>query len=250
MTERIAVSDESFCELRLNEWDARAFGYPVAEITCMQLGDPALLKRLEERLRELGAGLCIYRATAPERELKQALLEHGFYVAESSVELYISKPRWKTRPLFAVRSVTPADMSQVVQIATDDFHYSRYHEDPFVSLAHATRRYRGWVEDLAAKRQLLVVHDQANAVLGFFAYSVAGPDVTLVLAGMTSEKRGFGFYVFSTILHHLASVGSTISARVSVQNVAMMNVYTRLGFTIRSAALDFHKLLAAGAAAR
>jgi hypothetical protein len=236
----IRLDDQNALSARINEWDGRAFGFPVSEITSLRATRPELLRRLDEKNRELGVGLCVHRADAGDRRAKDALLTAGFSIVETSLRLGLDLMKLETRAAFAVSPADERAASRFEEIAAA-FRHSRYHEDPGIAPEAAKRRIVGWLHDLLLRRELYAL-GPAEDPAGLFAYGRAGDRVDLLLVGTSPAQSGLGYFAFGSIFDHLKRAGAArVSARVSAANIPMINVYAAFGALAESAAFDFHK---------
>jgi ribosomal protein S18 acetylase RimI-like enzyme len=189
------------------------------------------------------------------------LLEaHGFYFVEATVCPHVRLTRYE--PLrrfladpgsFLPARYPPAGLTTAVlerghaalcdhvrRIAGESFSTDRFHGDYNCDSALAGRRYSLWVDDLLADPGVAfdVLHLKSEPIA-----FMARKGGHLVLAGFAKRYSGAGLGDFFW-LHTLARVQAAglkdVHTRVTLRNVAVLNLYARLQFKFRDPGATFH----------
>ena len=243
-------------------YETRNLGMPAYNLqeACIQAGDESMLL----------AGLTGLRAEHP-RFFVQARIEKaqahriplvsrcGFIYVETAVTPYsqlrnnrILQSFCTDRQQFlpgrydlaevAVTAVDPADQAMIDvirSIAAESFVDDRFHLDPFCPPTVADHRYVCWVDDLlqsgATFTMLLVRGEPAGFMINRADY--------LVLAGFTRKyaSGGLGDYLWLSVLENLQTAGhATAVTQIAVNNIAVLNLYVRLGFKFKAPVAIFH----------
>lgn len=250
VTTEVQLDGEHALLWRTTPWDAAVFGHPTGEILSVRYTDPerlaALLALFLAERRRAGLRLCVARVPADDRDLRRALIESGFVQVETALRMVNARlGRPAGRPPFAddlkLEEPVPGDEPALVAIGHDAFNYSRFHEDPFVDVALARRRYQRWVEDLLRQKTPLWVHRGATGVDAFVAFTREGNAVELVLAGSAAD-RGFlspGF--FASFVRRFREEGvRRAGATISAANRAILDIYAQLGFRTEQTLFGYH----------
>ena len=250
VTAEVRLDGEHVLLWRTTPWDAVVFGHPTGEILSVRYADPgrlaALLALFLAERRRAGLRLCVTRVPADDRDLRRALMESGFVQVETALRMVnarLSRPVGK--PPFAddlkLDEPVPGDEPALVAIGRDAFNYSRFHEDPFVDVALARRRYQRWVEDLLRQKTPIWVHRGEAGVDAFVAFTREGDMVELILAGSTAD-RGFlspGF--FASFVRRFREEGTRrVGATISAANRTILDIYAQLGFRTEQTLFGYH----------
>jgi hypothetical protein len=188
----------------------------------------------------------VTRVPADDRELRRALMESGFVQVETALRMVHARVgRLVAKPPFAddltLDEPVPGDEPALVAIGRDAFHYSRFHEDPFVDVNLARLRYQGWVEDLLQQKTPMWVHRGEAGVDAFVAFAREGSAVELILAGSAAD-RGFltpGF--FASFMRRFRQEGVRRAATlISAANRAVLDIYAQLGFRTERTYFGYH----------
>jgi ribosomal protein S18 acetylase RimI-like enzyme len=145
------------------------------------------------------------------------------FIAHSNAEVNIAK------------SVKLSDLSD---IASNAFLHGRYHRDGLIPLHLAEKRYQNWLKDLYAADKVVGIEYQ-----GRLAAFIAIEDSKLILHAVHLKLRGRGLakYLWTPVCESLFVKGfPAIESSISAANLAVMNLYARLGFTIKSAEDIYH----------
>lgn len=210
-------------------WDSKVFGIYTAEVC--EYSEEAL------KLCEMRTGL--YTLKLDPLADKTLVQKYGFYYCDT-----LLIPECSTENLVRVahqdvsisKTFNPAEMLNICHGA---FKHGRFHRDPHIMSSQADARYDQWLEDLMQHGQVYGLFYQ-NELAGF----VATKDHQLQLHAISNKFRGQGLakYWWSSVCDAMFSEGySSISSSVSASNLAVINLYSRLGFRFGKAVDVYHK---------
>jgi ribosomal protein S18 acetylase RimI-like enzyme len=233
-------------------WDTDLYGLPVVELRCV--APAAEVARALPPWRALRRPAFVQTRVAPDDlATVEALCANGFYPAETTLDL--SLPLRRLTPLEAraadrprLRRAGAGDVAALAAIARETFRADRFHLDPHLPSERTDARYAGWVErGFAAGDRLYAYEAASGEAVGFYLVrGEPGAEVDLSLAGVTARHRGTGLgaMMYSDMLVLCRDEGfRTAVTRVTATNLDVLNLFTRLGFTIRAARLTLHAWL-------
>jgi len=233
-------------------WDTDLYGLPVVELRCT--GPAVEVARALPPWRALRRPAFVQTRVAPDDlATVEALCANGFYPAETTLDL--SLPLRRLTPLEGragdrprLRRVGAEDVAALATIARETFQTDRFHLDPHLPGDRADARYAGWVErGFAGGDRLYAYETAAGESVGFYLVrGEPGAEVDLSLAGVTPRHRrtGLGATMYSDMLVLCRDEGfRTAVTSMSANNLDVLNVFMRLGFTIRAARLTLHAWL-------
>lgn len=241
-TFQIALNEANSCELRLNPWDERAFGFKVSEIFNLDYQQNAILYAIDTKNVEVGVRICCVRHPTGDLRVKRDLIRQGFYLAETSIEVWAPLKALKTKSYFTFQQASKEHLAELQELAKESFKFGRFHEDPFISPEIATKRYEYWVADLVNASNCWIALNETGECIGFFSFGVKDDKVNLVLAGIHPKFSGMGHYFFSSMMSHIAPLGKAVTALISAANIDVINIYSKLGFSFRKPLTGYHKL--------
>lgn len=228
-------------EYYLVPWDTQILGVPVAQISALQVADPAQgaldFAPFEAWCAQQRIELCACRLPLDRLAESMFLETRGFRFVELNYTpqltglqaLQLHEQNVLIEPAAAEDSVALAIMAEHA------FRHGRLHQDPRIDPALADRRYRIWLENAfthPGQQVLKCIVD--GTIVGFFVIeSRAARHCFWSLTALAPEQqgRGLGKRVWRAMLHwHSAAGMETISTSISAHNVAVFNLYVALGF--------------------
>jgi hypothetical protein len=249
--EKIIVNDSQL-SYRYTPWDERSFGVATREIMSVEYQDEDDLGQLiTEFEKSLDAETLIYfRQDSNDQVAKKVLLSHGYYIAEASLQIKLTKvknvdfSKIYRNNLEIDNKLNEEDIKQLQEIAYDSFNYSRFHEDPFLDIEKCRVRYSNWILDLVEQGKEVYIYRQNDEVISFQFYTVENNKVDLILGG---SKEGYGMmtlYFFSTLMTDLQKQGiKRMDTMISASNLGILNTYISFGYTVQKSFFDYHKIL-------
>jgi ribosomal protein S18 acetylase RimI-like enzyme len=234
-------------------WDSDIFGFPFYQLTISETSEglseslPKLLRFLCEQSKDK----CLVCTKIPSQQVTKmrTLAEHGFYPIEIMVEPYRDLRSYSGTRHFERLSLRPArveDKSQLFSIARSAFSTDRYHLDPNLSDDRAGYRYEFWLENGMKSGDHVFVYEDAtdDRLVGFCHLREINKglvDFSLAAIDPVFQKAGFGVMMYSECLMECQKMGySEIVTRISLNNIAVLNIYAHLGFLFRQPTVTLH----------
>ncbi len=242
--------DDSWLEYRETPWDRKSFAMETKEILNVDYESEEKLEALiEEFEADLGGEALVYfRRDSNDMTVKKVLLSKGYYIAECACLMKLARfkkvdfGKIYKNDLPLDTDFDEEDIRQLQVIARESFHYSRFHEDPFIDIEKAKKRYENWILDLVEQGKKLFLYRSGKEIISFLFYEVTDSKANLILGG---SKDGYGMmtlYFFSTILTHFQKIGiKKIEVMISASNLGILNTYISFGFTAQTTFFDYHK---------
>ena len=248
--EKIFIND-SWLEFRETPWDTRSFGISTREILDVEYANEAeLVELIDEFEKSLPPESLVYfRRDSNDLTVKKVMLSKGYYIAECACLMKLARfkkvdfGKIYKNDLPLDTEFDEKDIKDLQQIARESFHYSRFHEDPFIDLEKAKKRYENWILDLVEQGKKLFLYRSGGEIISFLFYEIVDNKANLILGG---SKDGYGMmtlYFFSTILTRFQKEGiKKIEVMISASNIGILNTYITFGFTDQMTFFDYHKI--------
>ncbi|MDX8386201.1 MAG: GNAT family N-acetyltransferase [Gallionella sp.] len=213
-------------------WDTAAFGMATWE----------LLEYSERALQHAVKTSGHYTLKVDPLADKRLLHEYGFYYCDTLIE-----PRCTAERLRAVQhpdaNISKVfDAGQVLKICQGAFVHGRFHSDFNLPKSSADLRYDNWLKQLLDAQQIFGLFWKGE-VAGFLGYS----GNSMVLHAVAEEYRGKGLskYWWSAVCGEMLNDGNNeVISSVSATNLAVLNLYSSLGFAFRNSKDIYHRLVA------
>jgi len=257
------------CIVRTPDWDRRHFGFVLGRIEYLIAADAAAAAAAAEWALErlTAAGVRVVSARVPAEDLTVigALEASGFGFMEHLLTPWRAWKTWEHKGCRVTRLTEPDDLPILYDIARATFRTDHFHLDTRFDPAAADGVYSRWIESWHADpppgaRSRVIVVD--GRVSGFFMYRFTEPAglaghtggecetrrvTDLVLGGMAPDMagRGQGYRMYCDVMDDAAA--NTEYGRVTIvtANVAVLNLYMKLGFRFSTGGeVTFHKWLA------
>jgi RimJ/RimL family protein N-acetyltransferase len=246
-------ADGATIEAFLVPWDTEIFGFPVAQIRRIEIGDGArptrLLERFDDWCTERDIRLVSCRLDHTRLQESMALEDLGFRFVEMVYEPRLDSLEGLPEPRQAVdvAEAGPADIDPIESIAHDVFTTGRYLLDWRLPPELSKRRYARWVRtSFEGEDQTVLKTEVDGALVGFFIVERRPNDavywhLTAIAPGW--QGQGLGLSVWQAMLRrHEADGASTVRTTISGHNVPALNLYARLGFSFSAPQMTFHWL--------
>ncbi len=248
---KIFLDKENFIVFRLTPWDSKVFGFNTLEILDIEYNNEdnlnLLLIKADEFFENKNIKLVYCRISTEDVFLKKCLINKNYILTELTYDIvnaeiqetdFISIFQKKIDVLLP----TEEDFIQIKDIAKTVFKFGRFHEDPFIDNDKANMRYYNWIDDLKKQGKTFLVCKNKDISSGFISFLKEEDEVELILGGMKDKYRFNACFFWSSFLERLKEQGvSKVSTRISSSNIAILNLYIRLGFKIKKSWLGFHK---------
>jgi GNAT superfamily N-acetyltransferase len=234
-------------------WDSEIFGFPVAQITALELDEAAdaagVLDRFEAWCSSHDVRLVSCRLDHTKLRESMALEERGFRFVETAY-----RPRLDTfdsvgtpKHHVEVAEATSADVPRIEEIAYSVFTTGRFLLDGRFPEELSRRRYATWVRtSFESAAQSVLKAEAEGDLVGFFIVEQR-PDRSvywhLTAVAPDWQGKGMGMSLWQTmLLRHRDEGASFVETTISGHNLAIINLYARLGFSFASAQMTFHWL--------
>ena len=249
--EIIAVNNGQL-NYKYTPWDEKSFEMETREIISVEYQDENDLTQLIEKFEKtLNTNTLVYfRQNSQDLVAKKVLLTHGYYIAETALQIKLTKVKKVDFSLIYRNNlqideqINEEDIKQIEDIAYHSFNYSRFHEDPFLDIEKSRKRYANWINDLIEQGKSVYVYRQNGEVISFQFYTIENNMANLILGG---SKEGYGMmtlYFFSTVMTDLQKSGiRKMITMISVSNTGILNTYITFGFLAQKTFFDYHKIV-------
>lgn len=211
-------------------WDKKVFGINTFEV----------LDYSKETLsKTTGAGL--YTLKLDQLSNKALAQQFGFYYCDTLIT-----PECKPEHLqvFQDESLTfdlETDIKDILPICNGAFSHGRFHRDFHLDKLKADARYNQWLLDIHSKGSVFALRYENN-LAGFIA--VHQNELQLHAIDEPYRGKGYAKFWWSKVCQHLYAQGhQTLKSSVSASNLAVVNLYSSLGFKFISAKDIYHKLV-------
>lgn len=236
-------------------WDSEIMKFPVGQISQFELFDGCDIGEMAEALQRLflDAGVNLVNVRLPLNLLREsmALEMAGFRFIEVTYRpLYTNLSSWRTVGVerdIEVVSVKRNELSVVKGIAKCAFNNERYNVDPRLQAKLGNRRYAYWVETAYEHpNQSLYALQAHNEIIGFFVTEALSREHIywhLTAIAPAHQGKGYGFSAWQKMmLFHQQAGFRKISTTIVARNLAVVNLYSKLGFSFTKPEMGFHWL--------
>jgi GNAT superfamily N-acetyltransferase len=211
-------------------WDTAVFGVPAYEIT-----------EYSHAILELAAHTPgHYTIRVDPLAPKQLLQETGFYYCDTLLEPHCTQECFQAFGCDEVGISRDIALEPLLAICHGAFSHGRFHRDFNLAPALADLRYDRWLAQLHAAGQVYGLQYHGELV-GF----IAANDNQLVLHAVAESVRGKGLakYLWTPVCQVLfAQHHPVLTSSVSASNLAVVNLYSALGFRFRNPVDLYHRL--------
>ena len=245
-------------------WETRNLGLPAYQLEGSIKNHKVVKSILEKKQTELKDNFFVQLKINAEK-INEAIFaqEAGFKLIEMSIcpylDLNLVTSKVATDDIKSIYSMKPKKIAgfknycspveclesliknQMIEISKDTFTKDRFHMDPSCDKSLADNRIAFWVElDLIKNHQNFCTYLMENKILvGFNIWNKE----SMILAGISQDYTGKGLgkslYV-QTILDGMSKGLEEITSSISVNNVPVLNLYSKLGFSYRKPMYILH----------
>ena len=218
-------------QIKGTTWDEEFFGMPTWEILDYSKTS------LEQADRILGH----QTIKVDPLENKQLLQEHGFYYCDTLIIPSCKQGRLREISHPDATISKTIDTERMLGIFNGAFTHGRFHRDFNLPNEAADLRYNNWLKQLMEAQQVYGLYWQ-GIIAGFIGYDGGN----LVLHAVSEEFRGKGLskYWWSLVCAKILISGQPeIKSSISAANLAVLNLYSSLGFSFISSQDIYHRLL-------
>lgn len=232
-------------------WDQAVCGFPVLQITAMQVQGPnaGIDMQIFERERDrLGAGLVSCRL--PHECLTESMLleDHCFRFIEMLYAPELDLSTFNSSEHVAQLAVSRArddDLPALLSIARTAFHSERFKMDPRLDPEISAQRYQNWVaSSLRHPAQELYVICEGERRIAFFVTESLNDGTCywhLNAVAPDAQGQGYGRRAWVSMLNQAAKSGARrVRTSVVARNHKVLNLYASLGFHFSPPSMTFH----------
>lgn len=211
-------------------WDKKALGIDTYE----------LLEYTEEALEAARKKSGHYTIKVDPLSSKKNFQKFGFYYCDTLIEPFCSIEKfkfWHSESVYIDKNV---DVSELLHIGSGSFKHGRFHRDFNVDKISADKRYDNWLRQLHKEGNVFGIFYEGK-IVSFFGYS----SEKIVLHSVIEDIRGKGLakYLWSAGCKELFESGHReLTSSVSSSNVAIINLYSSIGFKFRNPLDVYHGL--------
>lgn len=211
-------------------WDTAVFG-----ISAYEISEPTP-EALKSAMHLPGH----YTVRVDPLASKQLLNDCGFYYCDTLIEPYCTEERFVPFDDNDVSMRKDCDLEALLRMCHGVFSHGRFHRDFNLEQAKANKRYDNWLTQLHVAGQVHGVFYR-GALVGFIA--VDGNKLVLHALADSMRGRGLAKSLWTPLCKTLFSSGHTeVTSSVSASNLAVVNLYARLGFSFRNPVDIYHRL--------
>jgi len=165
-------------------------------------------------------------------------------IIDSSKSIFFSEP--SIRPNIenhycSVNNLHESVKKEIIDISKETFSDDRFHMDPNCKKSVADERIRLWVElDILKDDKNFCSYIKINeSLVGYILWNQKG----FILGGLSKDfiGKGFGKTLYNQSILDVMDKGfQDISTNISVNNVPVLNLYSKLGFSFREPKYILH----------
>jgi ribosomal protein S18 acetylase RimI-like enzyme len=216
-------------KFKIIPWDSAAFG--ICAYECDEVNP--------ETLRAAAQAKGHYTVRIDPLASKQTLYDYGFYYCDTLIEPYCTVEDFVFFDLLDAQVSESVKLDSLLAICQGAFSHGRFHRDFNISQARANQRYNNWLAELHADGKVRGLTYQEQ-LAGFIAVDGS----KLVLHALSESLRGLGLakYLWTPVCRTLFEEGfEEVTSSVSATNLAVVNLYSRLGFRFRNPVDIYHR---------
>lgn len=232
-------------------WDSELLSRPVAQIENIEVREIKNAKQdFGEFLRwKVNNGIQFSSGRIAENNLleSQLLQENGYRYSELNYqpELTLADRKFGKEAEFEFLTALESDRAELVNMAANIFHHSRFHDDPYLGPQLGNFRYARWMDNaFVAAHQEVVKCVRDERIIAFFVEEHRSESqVFWSLVGLAPglEGQGLGGRVWRSYLSKLSDSGiKRVSTSISSRNTAIFNLYVSLGFRFPAPSVTYH----------
>ncbi len=216
--------------IKATPWDSILLGIPTWE----------LVEYSEVALQQLKEKIGHFAIKVNPLSDKSLLHKFGFYYCDTLIEPHCNAARLRFTHHKDATISKNIKFEHVLNICKGAFTHDRFHRDFSFPNTIADLRYDTWLKQLLENQQVYGLFWKGS-LAGFIGYN----DSRLVLHALEKNYRGKGLskYWWSAICRELLEQGSSsVTSSISVANLAVLNLYSSLGFIFNHPQDVYHKM--------
>lgn len=225
---------ENYKFIRETPWDKKVFGFPTFEIV-VDSEETLSLHLNQLKKSELKGHFTI---KIDPLWNTYCLLENGFYYCDTLVEPYICKEKLNYYNDEKISIIRENTLEELLKICDGAFTHGRFHRDFNIEKKLADQRYNSWLTQLFKEKKIWgFIYKQE--LVGFWGFS----ENKILLHALKSNYRGKGMakYFWSLACQEMFKLDyQEISSSISASNLAVLNLYSSLGFKFKNPQNIYH----------
>ncbi|MBN1611276.1 MAG: GNAT family N-acetyltransferase [Polyangiaceae bacterium] len=232
-------------------WDIEVFGFPVAQITELEVFDAARAARDYAPIRGWleRQEVRVLSCRLPHDRLRESMFleAQGLRFVEMVIHPKLAKLESREFPAdtLNIAPATADDLPGLVAIGERAFHFERYHVDPRLDPRLGDKRYARWVRNSFQHptQRLLKIEDGSDLVAMFVVERRSPEAVYWHLTAIAPEwqGKGYGKRVWRAMLRrHREDGASEVVTTISARNSPVLGLYATLGFSFLPPDMTFH----------
>lgn len=232
-------------------WDSTVCGFPVMQITAIQVLGPDAGNDIQifERERDrLGAGLVSCRLSHECLTESMLLEDRGFRFIEMLYQPELDLSNYRCDASMVQLNVSRArdeDLPALKDIAGTSFQNERFKMDPRLDTGVSDQRYQSWVaSSLHHHSQELYVIFDGNRPVAFFVTEMLDDGTCywhLNAVAPDAQGLGYGRRAWVSMLNQASKLGARlVRTSIVARNHRVLNLYASLGFRFPPPLMTFH----------
>ncbi|MFL0581110.1 hypothetical protein ACH0B6_00965 [Solibacillus silvestris] len=244
----VYIDDNHYIKWRNTPWDEKAFQKKTLEILEIHYENEGMLFDIFNRINDIveseKAEVIYVRYDSSNMAVKRSATKFGYQIVEHSY--YVSHPNLKKLALkntkLKIRDFAKEDEGILKSIVKESFLHGRFHEDPFLGADLAKNRYENWIPQLIEDTNFHIIEIKGE-VAGFFNYVIKDDILDLPLSGLSKQYSGLGGYMWNDMFSYIQEKEDVkkVKIMISAANIAVLNLYTALGFKVTESLFGYHK---------
>lgn len=233
-----------------SSWDSTAFQRNVHLLHELTITDYSTFEaEAHSALRDLasdGVSLLTARISSARTQDLELLQRVGFHVVETTFSpVFRGKLGATKHSDFAVRPSRRDELENIMGVAREAFTVSRFHNDPRIPDEMADLRFENWVKNAASSdsQELLSIVNTSNELVAFFISETSNGEAYWHLTAIATAFRGRGLAieVWQSVMRVQSELGvQCFRTTISGANMAVVNLYPRLGFRLENPQTSLH----------
>lgn len=239
----------------LSELDTKRFGLKVARIENFQ-GDPT---KIISDLKKQGVKLIIARVNTDDITTINVLENMGFEHKDSQLKYFLplinkEKENLGNNKYFKIRTVEKKDVDELTVIAKEAFYnHGHYFADPKLDREKCIEIYMDWTRRCCLDKNfadIVFVAENYNDIMGFLSYKIFYKKNSYYaktgLGAIREKYRRKGIYTGILKYGTNWAIQSNLDREehfVPVTNIAINNLFVKLGFKLKGSFVTLHNWL-------
>lgn len=216
-------------------------------LPCYQLQHVDFLTtELQEEISRLLLKRSFITAKVPSTSVKFVgqLEDMGFRIADTAITLEADMLATQFDSRFTVRDAKSSDQPRIEEIAKHSFEFTRFHLDPRIDRATASKVKAQWATNFFSGQRgdFMVVAERDDIVCGFCQLLLEDSAKVLTIDLIAVDKSHRGSGAATAMIHFSPSSHGASRRRVSTQvaNISSLRLYEKAGYRIAQSTYILH----------